>query len=110
MFDFEGKSAREVSLPDIHWCYMLPFLQLLHLLQVCSVQQVKTEQHFGLFDDNRQSLFCEGIIAKLFLKYCLLFCTRLVNSSPSCFMSLPYTKIEVTWKRSKTSFSLCVEE
>lgn len=104
MFDFEGQSAREVSSPYIHWCYMLPLLQLLHLLQVCSVQQVKTELHFGLFDHNSQSLFC-GVslindnITTIFEMSAI--CTRLVNNRPSCFISLAYKNKEVTSKRSK---------
>lgn len=47
--------------PDVHWCYMSPLLQLLHLLQGSNVQQVETVQRSGLIDDDDddgQSLFC----------------------------------------------------
>lgn len=50
--------ARELSSQNIYWCYKLMLLQLLYLLQVYSVQQIKIEQHYELCSDNNQLLFC----------------------------------------------------
>lgn len=58
MFDFEREIARELSSHNIHWCYKLMLLQILYLLQVYSVQQIKIEQHYELCIDNNQLLFC----------------------------------------------------